>query len=104
MVFSFVKDIDNNEDERALKLIIKNRKNSLFYKTFDSARLSGYMQTLIYSTAQNDINPFNYLKAILVHQKAVQENPSQWLPWNYQKSLQLLEEGNACQDGANRVA
>lgn len=96
--------IDNNEDERALKLIIKNRKNSLFCKTFDSARLSGYMQTLIYSAAQNDINPFNYLKAILVHQKTVQENPSQWLPWNYEKSLQLLEEGNACQDGANRVA
>ena len=71
---------------------------------FDSARLSGYMQTLIYSAAQNDINPFNYLKAILVHQKSVQENPSQWLPWNYQKNLQVLEEGNACQEGANRVA
>jgi transposase len=96
--------IDNNEDERALKLVIRNRNNSLFYKTYSSALLSGYMQSLIYSSAQNNINPFNYLKAILVHKKEVQENPTQWLPWNYHKSLQILEEGKACHEGANRVA
>ena len=96
--------IDNNEDERALKLVIRNRNNSLFYKTYSSALLSGYMQSLIYSAAQNNINPFNYLKAILVHKKEAQENPTQWLPWNYHKSLQVLEEGSACHEGASRVA
>ncbi len=60
--------------------------------------------SLIYSAAQNNINPFNYLKAVLVHKKAAQEHPNQWLPWNYHKSLQVLEEGKACHEGANRVA
>ena len=96
--------IDNNEDERALKLVIRNRNNSLFYKTYNSALLSGYMQSLIYSAAQNNINPFNYLKAVLVHKKDVQENPNHWLPWNYHQSLQVLEEGSACHEGANRAA
>ena len=87
--------IDNNEDERALKLVIRNRNNSLFYKTFSSATLSDYMQSLIYSAAQNNINPFNYLKGrFWCIKKKFKIYPSQWLPGKITTySLQVLEKG-----------
>jgi hypothetical protein len=91
--------LDNNITERALKLIIQARKSSMFYKTLHSAKVSSYIQTALYSAAQNDINPFTYMEAILTNQHAVIKNPAAWLPWNYHKALALLEEGSALQAG-----
>jgi hypothetical protein len=75
--------LDNNPVERALKLIIQVRKSSMFYKTLESAKIASYIQTALYSAAQNDVNPYDYMMTILSNKKAVVKNPHQWLPWNY---------------------
>ena len=96
--------IDNNEVERALKIPIRNRKNSMFYKTHRGARIAGYVQSLIYSAAQNDINPYNYIKAILSYSDDVRLNPDKWLPWNYHLSLDDLEPTKGCQEDSRLTA
>ncbi|MFZ9080970.1 MAG: IS66 family transposase, partial [Alphaproteobacteria bacterium] len=63
--------IDNNVQERALKLVIRNRKNSMFYKTKNGAKLAGFIQSLIYSAAQNNINPYDYLHTVLTNRHRI---------------------------------
>lgn len=91
--------LDNNLTERALKLIIGVRKTAMFYKTLKSARLASYIQTALYSAAQNDENPYEYMSAVLENKQAVMHNPAQWLPWHYKKTLAQLELGNSRQAG-----
>ena len=79
--------LDNNLTERALKLIIQVRKSAMYYKTLKSARIASYIQTALYSAAQNDENPYEYMTAILQHKKAVIQNPGRWLPWCYKAEL-----------------
>ena len=83
--------IDNNIVERALKLAIRIRKNSLFYKSNYSAGLSGVLQSLIETSIASNINPVDYLAAIHTYAHYVQNNPSQWLPWTYQDTLKRLD-------------
>lgn len=90
--------IDTSIVERALKLVIQVRKSSMFYKTFKSARIASYIQTALYSAAQNDINPYEYIQAILSHAKTVEAQPEQWLPWRYLATLAELDDANARQD------
>ncbi len=86
--------LDTNTVERALKLIIQVRKSSMFYKTLESAKIASYIQTALYSAAQNDVNPYEYMKAILSNKEAVIKNPHKWLPWNYQ-----ADEGRCRHEG-----
>lgn len=86
--------LDNNPVERALKLIIQVRKSSMFYKTLESAKIASYIQTALYSAAQNDVNPYEYMMTILSNKAAVIKNPHQWLPWNYK-----ADEGNCRHEG-----
>lgn len=86
--------LDTNIVERALKLIIQVRKSSMFYKTLDSAAFASYVQSALYSAAQNEINPCQYMCALIKNEQAVMQNPSAWLPWCYQETLkQSLEVG-----------
>ncbi len=79
--------LDNNLTERALKLIIQVRKSAMFYKTLKSARIASYIQTALYSAAQNDENPYEYMTAVLQNKTAVIQNPEKWLPWHYKAEL-----------------
>jgi len=87
--------IDNNITERALKLVIQTRKSSMFYKTLEGAAFASYMQSALYSAAQNDINPCSYMVALLENEAAVIEKPKDWLPWVYQENLKQIREENA---------
>lgn len=91
--------LDNNLTERALKLIIQTRKSSMFYKTLRSAKIASYIQTALYSAAQNDINPCVYMEMILKNKNEVIKNSGAWLPWKYQDTLAALDEGNARHEG-----
>jgi transposase len=91
--------LDNNLTERALKLIIQVRKSSMFYKTLRSAKIASYIQTALYSAAQNEVNPYEYMKTILDNKQAVMSRPENWLPWNYHVALAELEPGNSLHDG-----
>lgn len=78
--------LDNNISERALKMAILHRKNSLSYKTLNGARTGDLFMTLIHTCRLNAINPFDYLMAIASQPEAIKLLPSSWLPWNYPKS------------------
>ena len=53
--------LDNNITERALKKAILHRKNALFYKTLNGARVGDIFMGLIYTAELNGVAPFDYL-------------------------------------------
>src|SRR6266446_4507314 len=79
--------LDNNVVERALKLFIRQRKNSLFYKTDYSAYIASVLTSLIATCLYAGINVLDYLVALQEHRAEVFADPSAWLPWTYQAHL-----------------
>jgi transposase len=79
--------LDNNVVERALKLFIRQRKNSLFYKTDYSAYIASVLTSLIATCIYAGINVLDYLVALQEHRAEVFADPSAWLPWTYQAHL-----------------
>ena len=75
--------LDNNLVERALKLFIRQRKNSLFYKTEHSAYIASVLTSLIATCIYAGVNVIDYLVALQKHRAEVFAEPSAWLPWNY---------------------
>lgn len=78
--------LDNNTVERALKLAIRQRKNSLFYATEHSAYIASMLTSLIATCLQAGVNALEYLVALQEHRAAVFRDPAAWLPWTYQTS------------------
>ena len=79
--------LDNNLVERALKLFIRQRKNSLFYKTEHSAYIASVLTSLIATCIYAGVNGLDYLVALQEHRAEVFAAPSAWLPWTYEASL-----------------
>jgi transposase len=79
--------LENNTAERALKLIIRQRKNSLFYQNDFSAYVGSLLTSLIATCIQAGINAMDYLIALQDHRSAVFANPADWLPWTYHVTL-----------------
>jgi hypothetical protein len=79
--------LDNNVCERALKMAILHRKNSLSYKTERGAQVGDLFMSLIHTCRLNRVNPFDYLLALVGHPKEVRAHPEQWLPWNFREAL-----------------
>lgn len=79
--------LDNNTVERALKLFIRQRKNSLFYATGHSAYIASVLTSLIATCLQAGVNALEYLVALQEHRAEVFAEPAAWLPWTYQASL-----------------
>jgi hypothetical protein len=75
--------LDNNICERALKKAILHRKNALFYKTENGARVGDLFMSLIYTCNLAGANPFDYLTELQKHSSELAEHPEKWLPWNY---------------------
>ena len=73
--------------ERALKLAIRQRKNSLFYKTDYSAYIASMLTSLIATCLHAGGNALDYLVALQEHRPAVFAAPAAWLPWNYHANL-----------------
>src|SRR5215470_14518942 len=79
--------LDNNLVERALKLFIRQRKNSLFYKTEHSAYIASVLTSLIATCLHAGVNALEYLVALQEHRTEVFAAPEAWLPWTYQARL-----------------
>ena len=95
--------LDNNIVEQALKLIIQVRKSSMFYKTLRGAAVASYIQSALYSAAQNDINPCDYMVALLDNEQAVINTPEAWLPWHYEQTLKQRQAEPAKMDAEKSV-
>ncbi len=76
--------LDNNLVERALKLFIRQRKNSLFYKSEHSAYIASVLTSLIATCIYAGVNVLDYLVALQEHRAEVFADPSAWFPWTYQ--------------------
>ena len=75
--------LDNNKMEAQLKLIIRGRKNSMFYKTLAGAAVGDVITSVIATAADANINVFDYFNAVQRYSDQVKANPEKWLPWNY---------------------
>ena len=85
--------LDNNICERALKMAILHRKNSLGYKTQNGARLGDLFMSLIHTCRLCAGNPLDYLNALQRHAKEAREHPARWFPWNYEQALPAAQIG-----------
>jgi hypothetical protein len=83
--------IDNNICERALKMAIRHRNNSLFYRTEYGAYVGDVYMTVISTTNLHHENPFDYLVALLHHEAEVAADPGAWLPWTYRATLERIQ-------------
>jgi transposase len=80
--------LDNNIVERTLKMAILHRKNALFYKTQNGARVGDLFMSLIYTCQLCGANPFDYLTELQIHRRELFRTPSEWMPWNYRNALE----------------
>jgi hypothetical protein len=78
--------LDNNLVERALKLFIRQRKNSLFYKSEHSAYIASVLTSLIVTCIYAGVNAIDYFVALQEHRSEVFADPAAWLPWAYARS------------------
>ena len=79
--------IDNNEAERILKRCILHRKNSLHYRTTRGARVGDVFMSLVETCRANQVNPFDYMLALVRNAEVVKADPSRWMPWNVSAAL-----------------
>ena len=87
--------LDNNICERGLKRAILHRKNALFYKTENGARVGDIFMSLIHTSELCKANAFDYLVALQRHADVVEKDPAAWMPWNYTEALTALAAGAA---------
>jgi len=79
--------LDNNLTERILKKAIVHRKNSLFYKTQNGARVGDLYMALIATAKLAKADAFDYLNELQRHAEEVAAGPAEWMPWNYRETL-----------------
>lgn len=87
--------LDSSWAERAIKIAIRHRRNSLFFKTTNGAKCGDCLMSIIYTAKVNNINPYDHLNALQQHQEAVHANPKLWLPWNYRLTMASMAQALA---------
>ena len=83
--------LDSSWAERAIKIAIRHRRNSLFYKTPRGAEVGDAFMSLIHTCTQNDVNPYDYLNSLQRYGPSVEATPELWLPWNYLQTIATLD-------------
>jgi len=81
--------LDNNITERALKIPIRSRKNSLFYKTEHGALVGGMLTSIIHTCVMAGENPVDYLISLQKNKSALFKSPQDWLPWSYKETAAI---------------
>lgn len=84
--------LDNNVCERALKKAILHRKNSMFYKTRNGARVGDMSMSLIYTCEICGANAFDYLNQLQLNAADVTKHPESWMPWNYRETIRGVSD------------
>lgn len=84
--------LDNNLCERALKKAIMHRKNSMFYKTRNGARVGDMYMSLIYTCELSGVSAFAYLNQLQLNSADVTKSPDRWMPWNYRDNVPTVSD------------
>ncbi|MCJ8305280.1 IS66 family transposase [Shewanella sp.] len=82
--------IDNNRMEERLKIVIRGRKTSHFYKTAIGAEVANKLISLIVTADVAGINIYDYICDLQRHRVEVKQNPAAWLPWHYEQTIAEL--------------
>ena len=85
--------LDNNIVERALKRAILHRKNALFYRTLNGARVGDLFMSLIHTCQLNDVDPFDCLTELRHRAVELAAQPEHRIPRNYRQSLAVIGGG-----------
>ena len=79
--------LDNNICERTLKMAIRHRRSSLFYRTMRGAAIGDLYMSLIHTCYLCGESPIDYLTELQRHHAQVRAAAADWMPWNYQQQL-----------------
>jgi hypothetical protein len=82
--------LTNNLTEQLLKRAVLNRKNAYFYRNETGAKIGDILMSMMETCVLNNKNPWDYLVAVQEHQKDVRQNPTLWVPWNFEARLKEL--------------
>lgn len=74
--------LDNNGTERMLRPVAIGRKNSLFFKTLNSAEIWSGLFSIVYTCEQNGINAYAYLNWLQENWFTANREPDKFLPWH----------------------
>lgn len=85
--------LDNNIVERVLKKAILHRRNSLFYRTDNGARVGDLFMTLIHTAELSGVSAFDYLTELQRNAERVRAAPAEWMPWNYKATIATTPTG-----------
>ncbi len=95
--------LDNNVCERALKKAILHRKNAMFFKTRNGARIGDIFMSLIHTAELCGANTLDYLTKLQIHHEAVAKDVHAWMPWNYQQTLAATSMDVTAEDSTTAV-
>lgn len=87
--------LDNNVVERLLKRAVLHRKNSLFFRTLNGARVADLFMTLIHTAILEGVDAFDYLVTLLRHKGDLAKSPGRWMPWTYRQTVATVAGGAA---------
>jgi len=79
--------LDNNLVERSFKKAILHRKNALYYKTENGARVGDLFMSLIHTCELNGIHSLDYLSELQRRADKLHRSPAAWMPWNYRSPI-----------------
>jgi hypothetical protein len=82
--------LDNNSVEAVLKVPIRIRKNSYFYKTPNGAKVSDIYTSIIATCQLHGVNAYEYLCCLQRNKDAVAARTGDFMPWNYSLELQKI--------------
>lgn len=83
--------LDNNISERAIKKVVLNRKNAMFYRTLNGAQVGDLFMSFVHTCELNKVNPFDYLSALQGQElEELKDHAGWWMPWNYKARLEEL--------------
>lgn len=82
--------LDNNATERMLRPVAISRKNSLFFKTLNSAEIWSGFFSIVYTCEQNNINAYAYLNWLQENWFAANREPEKFLPWHLPIQTELI--------------
>ncbi len=82
--------LDNNTVERALKTVIRHRKNSLYYRTETGAWVGDLFMSMIHTCNLMGVNAFKYITVLLRNADKLAADPDRWMPWNFEQTLLQL--------------
>ncbi len=82
--------LDNNRCERELRICVRLRETSRFFRNAIGAGVADTILTVGATAQAANVNLFDYFVAVQRHRADVREHPDEWVPWRYQARVRQL--------------